>query len=158
MAKQDAPLREHLVKLLRGRQAHVTFEDAVRGWPVRLRGTRPKGAPYSAWQLLEHLRLAQRDIYDFCVNPKYQELRWPDDYWPSDTAPANDAAWRKSVQQFLADRGRMIRLVRHPKTDLYARIPWGSGQTILREALLVADHNAYHIGQLVLLRRLLGAW
>jgi hypothetical protein len=158
MAKQDARLREHLVKLLRGRQAHVTFEDAIRGWPARHRGTKPKGTPHSAWQLLEHLRLAQRDIYDFCVNPNYQELRWPDDYWPRDAAPANDAAWRKSVQQFLTDRNRMIRLVRHPKTNLYARIPWGSGQTILREALLVADHNAYHIGQLVLLRRLLGAW
>ncbi len=158
MARQEAQLREHLVKLLRGRQAHVTFEDTVGDFPARLRGVKPKGVPYSAWQLVEHLRLAQWDIYDFCVNPEYKELRWPDDYWPRTAAPPNNAAWQKSLRQFQADRNRMVRLVRNPRTDLYARIPWGSGQTILREALLVADHNSYHVGQLVLLRRLLGQW
>jgi hypothetical protein len=113
--------------------------------------------PHSPWQLLEHMRLAQWDIFDFCCNPKYQPMLWPDDYWPKPEAPPR-GAWEKSVRKFRADLAEMRKLVSSAKSDLYAPIKWGEGQTILREALLVADHNAYHIGQLVLLRKLLGAW
>lgn len=158
MRKNERQLREQLVRLLTARQAHATFDDAVAGFPARLAGRRPRGAAHTAWQLVEHLRLAQFDILDFCRNPAYKEPRFPDDYWPGSPGPPSDAAWRQSLRQFRADLAAMVRLVRNPRTELYAPIPHGSGQTILREALLVADHNAYHIGQLVLLRRLLGAW
>jgi hypothetical protein len=118
----------------------------------------PKGAEHSPWQLLEHLRLAQWDILDFSRNAKYQALKWPDDYWPKEKAPADEKAWDKSVRAFKKDLKEMCALVEDPKTDLFAKIPHGDGQTILREALLTADHNAYHVGQLVLVRRMLGAW
>jgi len=154
----EKSLREHLVWLLRVGNAHVTFEQAVAGIPPRLRGARAKGVPWTPWQLLEHLRICQWDILDFCRNPKYKEMRFPDDYWPRSAKPASRAAWNASVRRFLADRRAMERLVRNPKADLFARILHGTGQTILREALVVADHNAYHVGQLVLLRRLLGGW
>lgn len=156
--KNDAALREHLVKLLSEGQAHATFEQAVKGLPVELRGKVPKGAEHSPWHLLEHLRLAQWDILDFSRNPKYQALKWPDDYWPKEKSPADEKAWDKSVRAFKKDLKEMCALVSDEKTDLFAKIPHGDGQTILREALLTADHNAYHIGQLVLVRRLLGAW
>lgn len=154
----QAKLREHLVWMLRVGNAHVTFEQAVDGIPPRLRGARAKGVPWTPWQLLEHLRICQWDILDFCRNPKYKEMQFPDDYWPRSAAPPSRAAWNASVPRFLADRRAMERLVRNRKTNLFARIPHGTGQTILREALVVADHNSYHIGQLVLLRRLLGSW
>jgi hypothetical protein len=118
----------------------------------------PEGAEHSSWELVEHLRIAQWDILDFSSNPEYRERRWPEDYWPKSAAPASEAAWDESVSSFLADRRALCDLVMDPVTDLYARIPHGSGQTILREALLAGDHNAYHVGQLVLVRRLLGAW
>jgi hypothetical protein len=156
--KNDAALREHLVKLLSEGHAHATFEQAVKGLPVELRGKVPKGAEHSPWQLLEHLRLAQWDILDFSRNPKYQALKWPDDYWPKEKSPADEKAWDKSVRAFKKDLKEMCALVSDEKTDLFAKIPHGDGQTILREALLTADHNAYHLGQLVLVRRLLGAW
>lgn len=154
----DALLRQHLIKLLTGSEAHVNFEAAVENFPVRARGKVPPGAEYSAWQLLEHLRLAQWDILDFSRNSKYQHMKWPEDYWPKSPEPPNDEAWDQSVEKFLADRKAMCALVEDPATDLYAAIPHGEGQTILREALLTADHNAYHVGQLILVRRLLGAW
>jgi hypothetical protein len=154
----DLELRQHLVKLLTASEAHVNFEAAIDGLPAELRGKRPENADHSAWELVEHLRVAQWDILDFSRNPKYQERRWPEDYWPQSLAPATDTAWDESVAAFLADRQTLCDLVTNPETDLYARIPHGSGQTILREALLTADHNAYHVGQLVLVRRLLGAW
>jgi DinB superfamily len=156
--KNDAALRDHLVKLLSEGQAHATFEQAVKGLPVELRGKVPKGAEHSPWQLLEHLRLAQWDILDFSRNPKYKALKWPDDYWPKEKAPADEKAWDKSVRAFKKDLKEMCALVQDEKTDLFAKIPHGDGQTILREALLTADHNAYHVGQLVLVRKLLGAW
>ncbi len=124
----------------------------------KLRGAKLERLPYTAWQLLEHVRLAQWDILDFSHNPDYREKKFPDDYWPKTEAPPNEEAWRKSVAAFRHDLKEMQKLVENPKTDLFAKIPWGDGQTILREALLVADHNAYHLGQLVMLRRLLGAW
>lgn len=154
----DMELRQHLVKLLSGSEAHVNFEAAVEALPAELRGRRAEGAEHSAWELVEHLRIAQWDILDFSRNPEYKELRWPEDYWPDAAAPANDAAWDASVAGYLNDRRALCDLVMDAGTDLFAKIPHGSGQTILREALLTADHNAYHVGQLVLVRRLLGAW
>lgn len=155
--KKEKALREQVVKLLDWRDAHLAFDDVVRGWPPRLRGAKPRGAPHTAWQLVEHLRICQRDILDFCRNPKYKEMPF-EDYWPRNAGPRSPTAWEKSLRAFRADNRAMQKLVANPKTDLFAPIRWGSGQTILREAVLVADHNAYHLGQLVLLRRLLGAW
>ena len=155
---KDKQIREHVVELLNGKGAHASFDDAVKAAPEKLFGVKPEGLPHSAWMLLEHLRMAQSDILEFSRNPKYKTPKWPDDYWPKSAAPANPAAWNKSIQQFRRDLKAMQELVSDPKTDLFAQIPWGDGQTILREALLVADHNAYHIAQLVDVRRLLGAW
>ncbi|HKN21833.1 MAG TPA: DinB family protein [Terracidiphilus sp.] len=157
-ADRDACLREHLVELLTGGHAHATFDAAVKNLPASLQGKRPKGAEHSPWEVLEHLRIAQWDILDFSRNPNYQHLPWPEGYWPSTPAPPDAKAWDKSVRAFRRDLKAMRDLVADPSTDLYARIAHGDGQTILREALLVADHNAYHLGELVLLRRLLGAW
>ena len=157
-AKNDKALRQHVVKLLGGRQAHLDFEAVLAGWPAELRATKPAGAPHSAWQLLEHLRIAQWDILDFCRNPKYKELDFPAGYWTAGDAPPTDDAWERSIRAFRADLATLQKLVANPATDLFAPIPHGQGQAILREALLVADHNAYHLGQLLLLRRLLGAW
>jgi hypothetical protein len=150
-------LREQLVRILAWHDAHVDVDAALDGIPAAMRGKTPPGLPHSAWQLLEHMRLAQEDILDFCVNPDYREKRWPDDYWPP-AAPSSDAAWDESVAAYRRDRDALASLIRDPKTDLFARIPHGDGQTYLREALLVADHTAYHTGQLVLVRRLLGVW
>jgi hypothetical protein len=151
-------LREHLLFLLRGGGAHVNFETAIADFPPQLRGVKPLALPYTAWGLLEHMRLAQRDILEFSRNPKHVSPEWPGGYWPSADAPADEAAWDKSVGAFRADLKEMQKLVAHPGADLFSRIPHGEGQTLLREALLVADHNAYHLGQLVMLRRQLGAW
>ncbi|HEY2467823.1 MAG TPA: DinB family protein [Terracidiphilus sp.] len=156
--KNDAVLRDQVVKLLTLGQAHATFDQAVKGLAEELRGKVPKGATYSAWQLLEHLRIAQLDILEFSRDAKHESLKWPDEYWPKEKAPADEKAWDKSVRAFKRDLKAMVELVHDEKTDLFAKIPHGDGQTILREALLLADHNAYHVGQLVLVRRLLGAW
>ena len=154
----DKALRDHVLYLLKGGGAHVDFEQAIKGIPVELRGKRPKGAPHSPWEILEHMRLAQWDILDFSRNPNYAERKFPDDYWPKSPAPPNAAAWTKSIRAFRGDLEAMCQLVADESIDVFAKIPHGEGQTILREALLVADHNAYHLGQLVLARRLLGAW
>jgi len=153
----DKALREHVLYLLRGGGAHLDFEAAIADLPVELRGVKPPGIPHTAWRLLEHMRLAQWDILDFCRNPNYVEPEFSA-YWPQDDAPPDAAAWEKSVEAFRADRKAMEELVADPSTHLFAPIPLGTGQTILREALLVADHNAYHLGQVVMVRRLLGAW
>lgn len=157
-SQQDQHLRQNLEYLISGGGAHAKFEDVIRNFPAQLRGTKPEGLPHSAWMLLEHLRLAQWDILEFSRNAKHKSPKWPEGYWPKKDAPASDAAWTKSIDQFRADQNAMIALVADPKTDLFAKIPWGDGQTILREALLVADHNAYHVAQIVDVRRLLGAW
>ncbi len=157
MAK-DAALREHLVSLLTGGNAHTTFEDAVKNMPAELRGKRPKGAEHSPWQLLEHLRIAQSDILEFSRDAKHKSPKWPEEYWPKNPAPPDEKAWDKSVRTFRRDLKTLCALVSDAKTDLYAKIPHGDGQTILREVLLTADHNAYHLGQLILVRKLLGAW
>ena len=151
-------LREHLLELLGGGGAHAKFEDVIKDLPAKLRGVKPAKFPHTAWMLLEHMRLAQRDILEFSRNAKHVSPEWPGGYWPKAERPSNEAAWNKSIQQLRSDRKEMEDLVTNPKTDLFARIPWGDGQTILREALLVADHNAYHVAQLVDLRRMLGAW
>jgi uncharacterized damage-inducible protein DinB len=154
----DKALRQHLVKLITGGDAHADFDQAIDKFPAELRGKTPKGAEHSPWQLLEHLRLAQQDILDFSVNPDYKAKEWPKEYWPEKPAPPDAKAWDKSVKAYHVDRKAICDLIENEKTDLFAKIPHGDGQTILREALLVADHNAYHLGQLVLLRRQLGAW
>lgn len=154
----QASLRQHLIEVLTGGHAHATFEDAVKGLPPKLHGAKPANFPHSAWMILEHLRIAQWDILEFSRNKKHESPKWPEGYWPETDAPANEQAWNKSVEQFESDLKAMKDLVKNPKTDLFAKIPWGDGQTILREALLVADHNAYHVAQLVDVRRLLGAW
>lgn len=151
-------IRNHIIRLLDWQDAHVSFDAAIEGIPAELRGVQPQGLPYSPWQLLEHLRLTQYDILEFCRNPAYVELTWPDAYWPQSIAPAVPEAWDESVDQFRADREALKQLAAGPEPDLTHVIPHGSGQTYLRELLLVADHNAYHIGQLVAVRRLLGVW
>jgi hypothetical protein len=151
-------LREQLVRLLSWEDAHVGFDAAVAHLPAKLRGTAPARLPYSPWQLLEHLRITQHDILDFCRNPRYQEMSWPRDYWPAGATPPSAAAWGESIEQFRRDRSELEALARDPAIDLEARIPHGSGQTYLRELLLAADHAAYHIGELIVVRRLLGAW
>ena len=151
-------LRQHLLELLKGGSAHAKFDDVVSLIPERLRGQKPQSFPHSPWMLLEHLRLAQWDILEFSRSKKHVSPDWPSGYWPSSAAPPSSAAWSASVRTFRKDLKAMQHLVANPKTDLHARIPWGEGQTILREALLVADHNAYHLAQLVDVCRLLGAW
>jgi hypothetical protein len=154
----DKPVRDHILKLLEGGHAHVTFEAAIKGIPAALRGKRPKGVEHSLWEILEHMRIAQWDILEFSRDRKHVSPKWPDDYWPKSKTPPNASAWAKSVKAFATDLEAVRKLVSADSTDLYAPIPHGDGQTILREALLIADHNAYHLGELVLVRRLLGAW
>jgi len=154
----DIPVREHVKQLLDWGDAHVTFEAAVADIPRQLRGRQPPGLPYSPWQLIDHIRRAQWDILDFCRNANYQELKWPDDYWPRAAEPETPAAWDECISQFLVDRKELQDLAMTPRIDLASRIPHGKGQTYLREFMLVADHTAYHVGQLVVVRRLLGIW
>jgi hypothetical protein len=154
----DLSLREQLRRLLDWEEAHVTFDKAAAGIPVKLRGAKPRGFPFSPWQLIEHLRITQQDILDFCRNPHYKERDWPDDYWPASPVPSSASAWDKSIRQFRHDRKALQQLAMDTTIDLGARIPHGTGQTYLRELVLVADHSAYHVGQLVLVRRLLGIW
>ncbi len=153
-------LREHLVALLRGGQAHVTFDDAVGDFPTDLRGTVPEHLPYSAWQLLEHLRITQRDILNFSAPPTggYHPIQWPDDYWPKSSQPPTSHSWDQSIAAIRTDLEHFESLIVKPDADLFKRFRWGDGQTLLREALLIADHTAYHLGELVVLRRLLGVW
>jgi hypothetical protein len=164
----DESVRRHLIELLRGGQAHLTFEDAVKDFPFDKTGIRPDGSPHSAWELLEHIRIAQRDIVLFSgameswpvsagkKHPKdYTELKWPDDYWPASSAPRDAAEWGRSVAATQEDLASFITLVEDKERPLTEPFPWGQGQTLLREALLIADHNSYHVGQLVLVRRML---
>jgi hypothetical protein len=155
MAKDDA-LRKQLIGLLEKSEAHAGFDKAVKGMPVDQMGVRPPGSPHSAWELLEHIRLAQLDILEFSLSAEYAPRKWPDDYWPKSPAPAGAAEWNKSLRSIRKDRDAFIALLE--ERDLYKPFPWGDGQTLLREALLIADHNAYHIGEIVLLRRMLGIW
>jgi DinB superfamily len=158
MVATPEPLRAQLAALLDWEDAHGAYESAVEGLPPALRGRTPPGLPYSPWQLVEHLRITQHDILDFCRNPAYEEMSWPAEYWPAGAAPPSDRAWNESLQAFRRDREHLKALATDPSIDLLARIPHGTGQTYLRELLLVADHNSYHVGQLIAVRRLLGAW
>ena len=155
----DAVLRQELIAALNGGNAHTLFEDVVADFPSRLQGEKC-GLPYSAWQLLEHIRLAQHDILRFSTNHdgSYKEKKFPDDYWPKSAAPPHAHAWPQSVESVLADREAMIKLISSPRRDLTASFPWGDGQNLLREAILIVDHTSYHVGELLTLRRLLGIW
>jgi hypothetical protein len=156
----NAELRKQLLALLDGGQAHVTFDDVVKDLPAKLRGVVPESLPYSAWQLIEHLRITQRDILNFSAPPTggYHAINWPDDYWPKSVEPPTEHAWDQSIAAIRSDLKHFEDLIRKPESDLFKPFRWGDGQNLLREALLTADHTAYHLGELVVLRRLLGAW
>src|SRR5262249_16622938 len=159
MASDDLDgLRRHLLELLDGGHAHPDFESAVADLPPELRGARPPGVPHTPWRLLEHMRIAQRDILRFSIDPDHVSPEFPAGYWPESDAPPDPGAWDRSVEAFRSDFKAMKDLTANPEADLIGGIPEGQGQTILREALLVADHNSYHIGQMIVVRRLLGAW
>jgi hypothetical protein len=157
---EQTALRKQLIALLRGGQAHASFDDAVKNFPPDLRGTVPPNLPYSAWQLLEHLRITQRDILNFSAPPTggYHPIQWPDEYWPKSAAPPDAHAWDQSIATVRTDLEHFEALIENPGSDLYKPFRWGDGQNLLREALLIADHTAYHLGELIVLRRLLGAW
>ena len=154
----NSAARDHLAQALGWAEAHMSFDDAVDDLAPARQGKAPAGLPYSPWQLLEHIRITQHDILDFCRNPSYRELAWPDDYWPKSPAPPSADAWAASVRSVREDRAALAALARDGAIDLTGRIPHGSGQTYLREILLVIDHTAYHMGELIVVRRLLGAW
>ena len=154
----DARLREQLIELLHGGHAHATFDQSVRGFPAEQAGIRPEGSPHSAWELVEHMRIAQNDILRFSQSADHVSPQWPEGYWPDGPAPRDAKQWAESVRGFRDDRAEFEALLRDAGQDLYRKIPWGDGQTLLREALVLADHNSYHLGQLLLVRRLLGDW
>jgi hypothetical protein len=155
----DEALREQLAALLQGGQAHATVADAVAHFPVDRMGERPAGVPYSAWQLVEHMRITLHDLLEFATNPEYVELDWPADYWPKNATPAKGESWNETARAIQADLKSFDTLIRSPQSNLYATIPWGTkGETLLREVLVAADHTSYHVGELVLLRRLMGIW
>jgi hypothetical protein len=149
-------LRKELVNLLTKKQAHASLEDVARGFPAGLRGVVADGLPYSAWQLVDHMRIAQHDILKFSTDKKYKSPKWPDAYWAKKPAPPSGTAWMATLKQIAADRAAFVKLLK--TEDLFTPFPWGDGQNLLREALLIADHNAYHVGELLVVRRLLGAW
>jgi uncharacterized damage-inducible protein DinB len=160
---EDSPMDERRVRAqvaetLGWHDARVGLDKAVAGMPQDKCGSKPAGLPYSPWQVLEHIRRAQRDILEFCTRPEYRELSWPDDYWPRDAAPPNDAAWDQSVRQIRTDRDALQAMVLDPQVELTHKVPNGDKQTYLREVLLVIDHTSYHLGELIVLRRLLGCW
>ncbi|HET6230135.1 MAG TPA: DinB family protein [Longimicrobiaceae bacterium] len=154
----EKTLRETLAKALGWGEAHADYDKAVAGLAADKRGVRPDGVPHSPWEIVEHIRLTQRDILEFCRDASYRERDWPADYWPPTPAPPSDDAWDESIRAFQADREAMKQLAADPEIDLFAAIPHGSGQTYLRELILVTDHTAYHVGQLVTVRQALGAW
>lgn len=154
----DAALREQLVEILRGGHAHATYEDVVANLPADLRGRRPNGAPYSPWMILEHIRIAFWDILEYSRNPSHVSPEFPSEYWPTDPLPPNPNAWTDSVARYARDREAFERLVRDPASDLFTPFPHGTGQNLVREVLVAATHTSYHLGELVVLRRLLGAW
>jgi len=155
MDKSETVINE-LLKLLHGGSAHADFSKAVANLPVPLRGKRVEGLPYTIWQLVEHIRIAQWDMLEFSKDGSHQSPKWPDEYWPKQDAPENDAAWEQSLKQIDNDLNEFIELIK--QADIYSPIPHGNGQTILREALQIADHTAYHTAEIVVIRRLLGAW
>jgi len=152
------PLRDQLARFIDFGEAHLTAQAALADLDPTLYGTRPPGLPHSPWELLEHIRITQHDILDFCLNPKYEEMTWPEDYWPKNASPPDEESWNRSVASFRRDCGGFRELAANARIDLFAKIPHGDGQTYLRELLLAQDHLSYHTGQLVLVRQALGAW
>jgi len=157
---EQAPLRKQLIALLRGGQAHATFDEAIRDFPADVRGTVPPNLPYSAWQLLEHLRITQHDILNFSAPPTggYHSMRWPQDYWPQSAEPPTQHSWDNAIASIRSDLEHFEALIQNPNADLFKPFRWGEDQNLLREALLIADHNAYHLGELIVLRRMLDVW
>jgi hypothetical protein len=153
---EDRALRDHVLFLLKGGGAHATFADTIKKWPLQFAGIKVTKFPHTAWMLLEHLRLAQLDILEFSRNSKHVSPKWPEGYWPESAAPPNEGAWKSSIEACEKDLLAMQKMVSDQKVDVLAKIPWGDGQTILREALIMADHNSYHLGQLMMLRKSLG--
>ncbi len=160
MADQSDKIRKEIIFQLKGGNAHAKFDDVLKNFPEMLRGTAPEGVPYSAWQLLEHIRIAQDDILRFCKNSdgSYKEMKWPDDYWPQGPAPASANAWRDSIKSYHKDLEEFVELISNPKADLFEAFPWGDGQTLFHEAMLLVDHAAYHLGEIVAVRRILKSW
>ena len=157
MSDRSVTLRKQLVEAMSGRQAHVDFAAAINDFPAQFRGVKPSNAPHTAWQLLEHMRIAQHDILDFSRNPNYRELKWPDEYWPNTDAPPDATAWDRSVATFRQEAQELVKLISNASQDLFQPFAHGDGQTLLREALLIANHNSYHLGQLVYLKKMLMA-
>ncbi len=158
MPDHDHIVRKALLEFLHGGNAHADLEDAIKNLPASQYAARPDGAPHTAWQLLEHIRITLHDLLEFCRNSEYSPPKWPDDYWPAKDAPESEQAWKTSVLALKKEQKELVSLVHDPGVDIYARIPWGDGQTILREILLAGDHTSYHVGQLVMLRKQLGSW
>jgi hypothetical protein len=158
MAAKSDRLRDELIIQLNDGNAHASLEKVVAAFPSKLQGVVPDGLPYSAWQLLEHIRIAQEDMLEFCTNPKYKPRKWPESYWPKAPAPPNARAWQASIKQIQNDRKQFAKLLSSPKLDLFEPFAWGDGQTLFHEACLIIDHNSYHLGELVALRRILGIW
>lgn len=149
-------LKDELIKLLQGGSAHATLDDALENIPDEARGKRPHGLPYSIWQLAEHIRIAQWDMLEFCKDVNHQSPKWPDDYWPENSEPDSDAVWNHTVKQITDDRDEFVDLLKNG--DLFEKLPHGQGQTLLREALQMADHTSYHTSEIIILRRLLNCW
>jgi hypothetical protein len=154
----NSVVREQLVALLTGSNAHQSFEDSVSNLPAELRGEKPDKLPYSIWQLVDHIRIAQSDILEFSRDPAYESPAWPSGYWTKELAPTDEAAWQQALDQIRQDRDTFVALLHDPKHDLYTPFAHGDGQNLLREALLIADHTAYHVGEIIIIRRLLDAW
>ena len=158
VTEATAAVREQLIQLLTGSNAHQSFDDSVKNLPASLRGVKPDKLPYSIWQLVEHIRIAQWDILEFSRDANHQSPPWPAGYWTKEVAPTDDATWENALAQMRADRDAFVALLNDPERDLYAPFAHGDGQNLLREALLIADHTAYHVGEIILIRRLLDAW
>lgn len=154
----NSAVRKQLIDLLIGGNAHQPLEAAIKDLPADLRGIKPEHLPYSIWQLVDHIRIAQWDILEFSRNPNHHSPPWPSGYWSREIAPINDQDWQQAVDQIRQNRDAFIELINDPDRDLYEPFPHGDGQNLLREALLIADHTAYHVGEIIMLRRLLNAW
>ena len=154
----DKEVIKYLVKFIRGGQAFAKMEDCLANVPANLRGAKPDNVPHSLWELVEHIRIAQWDILDFSRNPEYKGMDWPKYYWPKNAVPKNEKEWDISVKRLFSDRDEFIALLEAPDCDLYTPFPWGKGQNLLREAMLIANHNSNHTGQIIFLRKILGAW
>lgn len=158
MSKNTKELVKSLKELLTGGHAHATFDDAIKGLPAKLRGVAPEGMPYSIWQLVDHIRITQWDILEFSRDPKHTSPSWPEGYWPENPEPPDETAWKLAIDQIKKDTKAFIQLLEAPDADLFAPFPHGDGQHLLREALLIGDHTSYHTGEIIVIRRLLGAW